>query len=153
MGILVDNIQWMLLAAGLLTCSTIQATVAPRATVRTYFGEAPDSPQFDLVVRNWGMLITAAGALLICQVQTEEMAQQALDAGVPMVPIVLRHAGAVMPRGQQTIRSGTIEVVVLPPVDTEDWTAETLDDHVAEVRDSMQAVLVGTAESEPPKVP
>ena len=65
MGILVDNIQWMLLAAGLLTCSTIQATVAPRATVRTYFGEAPDSPQFDLVVRNWGRLITAAGALLI----------------------------------------------------------------------------------------
>ena len=65
MGILVDNIQWMLLAAGLLTCSMIQATVAPRATVRTYFGEAPDSLQFDLVVRNWGMLITAAGALLI----------------------------------------------------------------------------------------
>jgi hypothetical protein len=65
MGILVDNIQWVLLAAGLLTCSMIQATIAPRATVRTYFGEAPDSPQFDLVVRNWGMLITAAGALLI----------------------------------------------------------------------------------------
>ena len=65
MGILVDNIQWMLLAAGLLTCSMIQATVAPRATVRTYFGEAPDSPQFNLVVRNWGMLITTAGALLI----------------------------------------------------------------------------------------
>lgn len=65
MGILVDNIQWVLLAAGLLTCSMIQATIAPRAMVRTYFGEAPDSPQFDLVVRNWGMLITAAGALLI----------------------------------------------------------------------------------------
>ena len=65
MGILVDNIQWVLLAAGLLTFSMIQATIAPRATVRTYFGEAPDSPQFYLVVRNWGMLITAAGALLI----------------------------------------------------------------------------------------
>ena len=65
MGILVDNSQWVLLAAGLLTFSMIQATIAPRATVRTYFGEAPDSPQFDLVVRNWGMLITAAGALLI----------------------------------------------------------------------------------------
>ncbi len=65
MGVLVDNIQWVLLAAGLLTASMIQATIAPRATVRTYFGDAPHSPQFDLVVRNWGMLITAAGALLI----------------------------------------------------------------------------------------
>lgn len=65
MRILVDNIQWVLLVAGLLTCSMIQATLAPRATVRTYFGEAPESAQFDLVVRNWGMLITAAGALLV----------------------------------------------------------------------------------------
>lgn len=65
MTILVDNIQWVLLVAGLLTFSMIQAMIAPRATVRTYFGEAPDSPQFDLVVRNWGMLIAAAGALLI----------------------------------------------------------------------------------------
>jgi len=65
MTILVDNIQWVLLVAGLLTFSMIQATIAPRGTVRTYFGEAPDSPQFDLVVRNWGMLIAAAGALLI----------------------------------------------------------------------------------------
>jgi hypothetical protein len=65
MAVLIDNIQWVMLAAGLLTCSMIQATVAPRTTIRTYFGEAPDSPQFDLVVRNWGMLITAAGALLV----------------------------------------------------------------------------------------
>lgn len=65
MGILVDHIQWVLLVAGLLTCSMIQATLAPRATVRMYFGEAPESAQFDLVVRNWGMLITAAGALLV----------------------------------------------------------------------------------------
>lgn len=65
MGVLVDNIQWVLLVAGLLTFSMIQATFAPRATVRAYFGEAPDSPQFDLVVRNWGMLIAAGGALLV----------------------------------------------------------------------------------------
>lgn len=65
MGLLIDNIQWILLVGGLLTFSMIQATFAPRATVRTYFGEAPDSPQFDLVVRNWGMLIAAGGALLV----------------------------------------------------------------------------------------
>ena len=32
MTILVDNIQWVLLVAGLLTFSMIQATIAPRAS-------------------------------------------------------------------------------------------------------------------------
>ena len=45
-----------------------------------------------------------------------------MQAGVPMVPIVLRNAGEVMWRGAQTVRPGTLEVVVLPPVDTDDWT-------------------------------
>jgi hypothetical protein len=65
MDFAVDNIQWILLAGGLLTFSMIQAVIAPRAMVRNYFGQAPDSPQFDLVVRNWGMLIATGGALLV----------------------------------------------------------------------------------------
>jgi putative phosphoserine phosphatase/1-acylglycerol-3-phosphate O-acyltransferase len=58
----------------------------------------------------------------------------AMQAGVPMVPIVMRNVGEVMWRGSQTIRPGTIEVCVLPPVDTSDWSAETVTDHVDEVR-------------------
>ncbi len=65
MAILVDNMQWVLLVCGLLTLSMIQAVFAPRATVRAYFGEAASSAQFDLIVRNWGMLIAAGGALLV----------------------------------------------------------------------------------------
>lgn len=65
MAILIDNMQWVLLVCGLLTCSMIQAAFAPRATMRAYFGEAPDSPAADLVVRNWGVLIAAGGAMLI----------------------------------------------------------------------------------------
>jgi putative phosphoserine phosphatase/1-acylglycerol-3-phosphate O-acyltransferase len=67
----------------------------------------------------------------------------AMQAEVPMVPIALRHAGSIMPRGQQTIRPGRIEVVVLPPVDTSEWTTETLDDHVADVRGMIQRALIG----------
>jgi putative phosphoserine phosphatase/1-acylglycerol-3-phosphate O-acyltransferase len=65
----------------------------------------------------------------------------AIQAEVPMVPIVLRHAGAVMPRGAHTIREGRIEVVVMPPVMTSGWTVETLDDHVAEVRGMIADTL------------
>ncbi len=58
----------------------------------------------------------------------------AMQAGVPMVPIVMRNVGEVMWRGSQTLRPGRIEVAVLPPVDTSEWSAETVSDHVREVR-------------------
>jgi putative phosphoserine phosphatase/1-acylglycerol-3-phosphate O-acyltransferase len=58
----------------------------------------------------------------------------AMQAQVPMVPVVLRGAGYVMWRGSQTIRAGAIEVAVLPPVQTDTWTVETIDQHVADVR-------------------
>lgn len=58
----------------------------------------------------------------------------AMQAEVPMVPIVIRNAGEVMWRGAQMLRPGTVEVVALPPVDTRRWTVETLDDHVQDVR-------------------
>ncbi|WP_230316203.1 1-acyl-sn-glycerol-3-phosphate acyltransferase [Conexibacter sp. W3-3-2] len=58
----------------------------------------------------------------------------AMQAEVPMVPIVIRNAGEVMWRGAQMLRPGTVEIVVLPPVDTSAWAVETIDDHVEEVR-------------------
>ncbi|GLZ52993.1 1-acylglycerol-3-phosphate O-acyltransferase [Actinomycetospora sp. NBRC 106378] len=58
----------------------------------------------------------------------------AMQAGVPMVPIVLENAGELMWRHDVTVRPGTVRVTVLPPIDTGDWSTETLDDHVAHVR-------------------
>jgi putative phosphoserine phosphatase/1-acylglycerol-3-phosphate O-acyltransferase len=58
----------------------------------------------------------------------------AMQAQAPMVPVVLRNVGQLMWRGSQVLRPGTIEVCVLPPVDTSDWQRETIADHVAEVR-------------------
>jgi hypothetical protein len=65
MTILVDNMQWVLLVCGLMTFSLIQAVFAPRATMRAYFGEAPESPAADMLMRNWGALVAAGGVLLI----------------------------------------------------------------------------------------
>jgi len=58
----------------------------------------------------------------------------AMQAQAPMVPVVLRNVGELMWRGSQVLRPGTIEVCVLPPVDTSDWQRETIADHVAQVR-------------------
>jgi putative phosphoserine phosphatase/1-acylglycerol-3-phosphate O-acyltransferase len=47
----------------------------------------------------------------------------------------------VLRRGDQTIRPGEVQVIVLAPIDTDDWRAETIDDHVREVRDAYQRTL------------
>jgi putative phosphoserine phosphatase/1-acylglycerol-3-phosphate O-acyltransferase len=58
----------------------------------------------------------------------------AMQAGVPMVPIVIRNAGDVAPKGDFVFRPAMVEVEVLPPVDTSSWRPETVDEHVREVR-------------------
>ena len=58
----------------------------------------------------------------------------AMQAGVPIVPVVIRNAGELMWRGATTIQSGTVQVRVLPPIPTDGWTVEELDERVAEVR-------------------
>ncbi|WP_028936880.1 HAD-IB family hydrolase [Pseudonocardia spinosispora] len=65
----------------------------------------------------------------------------AMQAGVPIVPIVMRNAGEVMWRGAQAIRSGTVEVAVLPPVDTSGWQAKTVTEHAKQVRDMFVETL------------
>lgn len=58
----------------------------------------------------------------------------AIQAGVPVVPIVIHNAGDVAPKGDFIFRPATVEVDVLPPVDTRNWSSETIEEHVAEVR-------------------
>jgi putative phosphoserine phosphatase/1-acylglycerol-3-phosphate O-acyltransferase len=65
----------------------------------------------------------------------------AIQAGVPVVPIVIHNAGDVAPKGDFVFRPATVEVDVLPPVDTSDWAAETIEEHVAEIRRMFQVKL------------
>ncbi len=65
----------------------------------------------------------------------------AMQAEVPMVPIVIRNAGEVMWRGAQIVRPGRVQVVVLPPVDTSSWTAKTVADHTEEVHRMFEETL------------
>jgi HAD superfamily hydrolase (TIGR01490 family) len=60
----------------------------------------------------------------------------AMQAGVPIVPIVIRNTGELMWRGSSVVRPGTVDVVVLPPIATDAWRADDLDRHVDEVRRS-----------------
>jgi len=58
----------------------------------------------------------------------------ARDAGVPIVPIVIRNAGEIMWRNAKVAQEGTIEVVVHEPVPTAKWTKADLDEWVPRMR-------------------
>jgi putative phosphoserine phosphatase / 1-acylglycerol-3-phosphate O-acyltransferase len=58
----------------------------------------------------------------------------ARDAGVPIVPIVIRNAGEIMWRNAKVAQEGTIEVVVHEPLPTADWTKADLDEWAARMR-------------------
>jgi putative phosphoserine phosphatase/1-acylglycerol-3-phosphate O-acyltransferase len=58
----------------------------------------------------------------------------AMDAGIPIIPIIMRNTGELMPPSGKTMHPGTVDVVVLPPIDTSGWSKETLQEHVDDVR-------------------
>jgi CHASE2 domain-containing sensor protein len=59
------RIKWVMLLSGLLTCTMVYAAIDPQAALRNTFGATLEGPLADIVVRNWGALITLVGALLI----------------------------------------------------------------------------------------
>ncbi|MFN2329761.1 MAG: HAD-IB family hydrolase [Chromatocurvus sp.] len=65
----------------------------------------------------------------------------AMQAGVPIVPIVIRNAGDVAPKGDFVFRPATVEVEVLPPVDTSDWTIRNMSRQVRDVRNMFLRTL------------
>jgi putative phosphoserine phosphatase / 1-acylglycerol-3-phosphate O-acyltransferase len=50
------------------------------------------------------------------------------------VPIVIRNADSVAGRNSTTLRPGTVDVAVLPPVSVEGWTTANLGDKIEQIR-------------------
>ncbi|GAA4471510.1 HAD-IB family hydrolase [Rhodococcus olei] len=65
----------------------------------------------------------------------------AMEAQVPIVPIVIHDAGELMWRNSLVAHPGTVHVSVLEPVPTQGWTAETMEEHVQEVREMFENCL------------
>lgn len=66
----------------------------------------------------------------------------AVQTGVPIVPMAIKNAGELMPRGAGVAWPGTIELVMMPPVDTS-WvkTDEDLDELVWRVQKTIMDEL------------
>lgn len=59
------SMKWIMLVSGALTCTMIYAAIAPQAALQGTFGAALQGPVAEVVVRNWSVLITLMGAMLI----------------------------------------------------------------------------------------
>jgi 1-acyl-sn-glycerol-3-phosphate acyltransferase len=66
----------------------------------------------------------------------------AREAGVPVVPVAIKNSDVLMGKGTGEARSGILEMVILPPVATNDRTTdEAINALVSEVRQSIAKVL------------
>jgi len=67
--------------------------------------------------------------------------RMAMAGGVPIIPVVLKNALDALPRHATVIRPATVEVVVHPPIPTDDWTRDNLDERIAEIEELYRETL------------
>lgn len=68
----------------------------------------------------------------------------AMQAGVSILPVVLHNSIEIQRKGQFEYLPGTVEVQVLPEIDTSDWSLDSLDERVTDVRNLfVQALELG----------
>ncbi len=65
MNWIIAKMKWIMLVSGVVTCSLFYAVLAPQAALRSIFGETLEGPLSEVIVRNWGALITLVGILQI----------------------------------------------------------------------------------------
>lgn len=58
----------------------------------------------------------------------------AMQAGVPLIPIILKNTHDILPRGSSIINPGIIDVVVLDSIPTTNWTLDNMNEKIEEVR-------------------
>jgi putative phosphoserine phosphatase/1-acylglycerol-3-phosphate O-acyltransferase len=76
----------------------------------------------------------------------------AMSARIPIVPIVIRNAEVISSRDSTTFNPGTVDVVVYPPISTDDWTVENLSDRIEEVRQLYLDTLKDWPHEKVPKI-
>ena len=58
----------------------------------------------------------------------------AVDAGVPIVPVIIKGTGDIIPKGKIMVRSAPVTMEILEPVETADYTRKTKDALLEKIR-------------------
>ena len=65
----------------------------------------------------------------------------AIASGLPVVPVVLHNTYLRWPNRTFKLHPGPFPITVLPKIDTSSWSAERVEEHLAEVRQAYLAAL------------
>lgn len=65
MRAIANGIKWIMLLSGAATCTMVYAAIAPQAALGVMFGETLEGPLAEILVRNWAVLVTLIGVMLI----------------------------------------------------------------------------------------
>ncbi|MBB3039633.1 HAD-IB family hydrolase [Hoyosella altamirensis] len=65
----------------------------------------------------------------------------ARQAGVPVIPFIIRNAGELMWKHGKVLRDGVVDVVVGDPIDVSGWSDEDFDTNVESVRSIFERTL------------
>lgn len=71
----------------------------------------------------------------------------AMQAQVPVLPVVIHDAARLMPKGAWFARPGRVRVEVLPPVSTDRWAPESIGEHIEIVHSLYRQALTQEAPS------
>ncbi|KAA0017992.1 1-acylglycerol-3-phosphate O-acyltransferase [Antrihabitans cavernicola] len=71
----------------------------------------------------------------------------AIQAEVPIIPVVIRNAGELYWKNAKTARAGRVDVAVLDPIYVSNWTLDELDERVEQVRELFAQTLSHWPES------
>ena len=58
----------------------------------------------------------------------------AVDAGVPIVPVIVRGTRSIMVKGRWRIKPGNVTLSIQKPIDTTSYTRDNKDDLIKTVR-------------------
>jgi hypothetical protein len=72
-AMLSSQIEWILLITGLATAGALVLFVAPATMLKMLFGQAPSDAPSLFIARNWGLLVSLVGGLLIYAAYHEEV--------------------------------------------------------------------------------
>ena len=65
----------------------------------------------------------------------------AIDAGVPILPVVIHNTADVQAKGDFLFHPATVTVEILPAINTSEWRKESLNEHIREVRNQFLDAL------------
>ena len=113
MRFFVSNFKWVMLIAGLLTCTMFMGLISPEASVKSNFGDELEGSVFEIIVRNWAALIGLMGIMLIYGAFVPAVRRFALVmAGISKVIFII----LVLSSGESYMKFGAGLAVIIDSV-------------------------------------